>query len=317
MNIPRTTAISIAICTLSSPVWGQGVGPSCDCHLVDCDENGDVVASFWTTTPVQAVVKEGDSVENEVIFDRDMDVRPAMWIRVEEFEAVEDAIGIQADMDNNGDGWLLMEFNFSLFNRRQFNEGACEGFSTPVHQQAMIIVGSEGRQNDGTWPFYIPVGWSDAPVELSSTIHFQPNSTILSQLTHDGDGDVRETAFTGDVTSADKNTKVRFRFDYAGDIAFADATFNLRDGNFPLPVTDGTYQYCFPTRTRATIPADDPNLWMSFQTAGGQICLPLQDSQGDPICLNPRKGSQGQIELARLRIIRYGGIECQSVLMPD
>ncbi len=55
-----------------------------------------------------------NSIENQIVFDRDMDVRPAMWVRADEFQEVEDAIGIQADMDGDGDGWVHMELNFSL-----------------------------------------------------------------------------------------------------------------------------------------------------------------------------------------------------------
>ena len=337
MRISHAFVFSIHIAFCASNTWAQ---PDCDCHLVECNENGQIVTSFWTSTPVQAVVNEGDTVENQIVFDRDMDVRPAMFVRAEEFQEVEDAIGIQADMDGNGDGWMLMELNFSLNNRIQFNAGACTGFSTPIHQLAAVIVGSDNRQRDRTWPFYLPAGWSDAPVEVDPTIHYQPNSEIRTKLVHvvdeigDSESDddesdsninvddvsdithIRVMKFAGDLLSADRNTELRFEFRYTGDLPFGDRTFNLRDRNFTIPVTNGQYQYCYLTRTRATIEADDPNLSMSLELEDDRICLPLNNMYGDPICLRPRK-VDGKIELHRLRVIRYAGIECEVVDTPD
>lgn len=147
MRIGRTTAaLSILLCGFP---YASAQEPSCDCHLVQCNDNIKPVVSFCTSTPVQAVVKEGDSVENQTVFDRDLDVRAAMWVRTDEFQLVEDTIGVQAEMDENGDGWILMEFNFSLGNRRQINAGTCAGFNTPLYQQVMVVVGADGRQTDG------------------------------------------------------------------------------------------------------------------------------------------------------------------------
>lgn len=116
-------------------------------------------------------------------------------------------------------------------------------------------------------------------MQVSESVHYQPYSMIQTQLVYDGDGELRKTSFTGEMTSADRNTKVKFRFTYIGETPYVDATFDLRTANFTLPTTSGQYQYCFPTRTRATIGGDDPNLTMSLQAKEGRICLPLKSDR--------------------------------------